>query len=58
MRTLARIEPDSDWPAWCREIAGAPAKLLTRGNAGYLIDKLQAELASPVRSDREEGDAA
>jgi hypothetical protein len=49
VRTLARIDRETDWPARCREIAGVPGHLLTRGGAAILIDKLQAELASPTK---------
>jgi hypothetical protein len=45
VRTLASIDPETDWLARCRDIAGVPARLLTRGGAGYLIDKLRAKLA-------------
>jgi hypothetical protein len=42
---LAELDPDTDWVARCREIAGVPARLLTKGGAGYLINKLRDELA-------------
>jgi hypothetical protein len=45
VRTLARLEPDTDWPARCREISGVPANKLVRGGANILIDKLRGELA-------------
>jgi hypothetical protein len=43
--TLARIDPDTDWSERCRELAGVPARLLSRGGAAILVDKLKAELA-------------
>jgi ERF superfamily len=44
-RTLASIDPDTDWSARARELAGVPPRLLTRAVAGGLIDDLRAELA-------------
>ena len=41
---LEELDPDTDWPARCRELAGVPGNKLSRGTAGYLIDKLEAEL--------------
>jgi hypothetical protein len=43
---LDRAAPDTDWRAWCREQVGVPWKLLTRGGAGLLIDRLQTKLAA------------
>jgi hypothetical protein len=45
VRTLARIDPETDWSNWCHEVAGVPARMLTHGTAAALIDKLRAELA-------------
>jgi hypothetical protein len=45
VRTLKAIDLETDWSERCHEIAGVPARMLTRGGAGYLIDKLRAELA-------------
>jgi hypothetical protein len=44
VRTLARIDRDTDWSQRCRELAGAPARYLTHGGANLLIVKLRAEL--------------
>jgi hypothetical protein len=42
---LQTFDPNVDWPARCRELAGVSGNKLTLGGAGYLIDKLKAELA-------------
>jgi hypothetical protein len=42
---LRQLDPETDWPTRCRELAGAPSNLLTGTMAADLIDRLQAELA-------------
>jgi ERF superfamily len=42
---LAEIEPDTDWVARAREIAGVPGNMLTRAGAVIVIEKLRGELA-------------
>jgi hypothetical protein len=45
IRTLERIEPDTDWAGWCREASGGlPAAQLTRGGVDILIRRLQEKL--------------
>jgi hypothetical protein len=44
VRTLTRIDPDTNWSHRCGELASAPAQYLTHGGANLLIDGLQAEL--------------
>jgi hypothetical protein len=44
LERLTELDPDTDWTAQARELAGVPAQKLTRGGAGYLIDKLRALL--------------
>jgi hypothetical protein len=56
VRTLERIDADTDWKAWCRDEAGVPWRLLTRTGAALLIDRLRAQLAD--RAGGEEGDDA
>jgi hypothetical protein len=42
---LAELDPDTDWRARARELAGAPAKLLTATFAADLIERLEEEHA-------------
>jgi hypothetical protein len=42
---LQELDPGTDWPARCRELAGAPSKLLTGTMAADLIDRLRPEVA-------------
>ena len=44
LRTLAEIDPATDWAVRCREIVGAPWGMATTAMVGMLIEKLQAEL--------------
>ncbi len=44
VRSLKRIDPDTDWAVRCREIAGVPGNMLTRVGADAVIEKLRAEL--------------
>jgi hypothetical protein len=37
---LAELDPETDWPARCRELAGVPGEMLTRGAAGGLVRRL------------------
>jgi hypothetical protein len=37
---LRMLDPETDWSARCREIAGCPFDLLTRAGAAILLDKL------------------
>jgi hypothetical protein len=46
IRTLQEIAPDVDWKQRSGELAGQPARLLTKTGAAILIDKLQGELAA------------
>jgi hypothetical protein len=46
VRTLERIEPETDWWARCKQWSGVPSRMLTKTGAAMLIDKLQAELAA------------
>jgi hypothetical protein len=46
IRTLEGIDPETDWPARCREISGVPSRLLTHSQAVHLIEELQGELAA------------
>jgi hypothetical protein len=41
---LAELEPETDWPARCRELAGVPGEMLTRGAAMGLVRQLEEEL--------------
>jgi hypothetical protein len=49
---LHKRAPDTDWRARCRELAGVPGDMLTRGGAAVLIDELNAEF------ERLDGEAA
>jgi hypothetical protein len=42
---LAELDPGTDWPARCRELAGVPWSMLTRGGADGLIRQLEEQLA-------------
>jgi hypothetical protein len=46
IRTLQGADPDTDWRARAKELAGVPAEMLTRTGAERLIEKLQGELAA------------
>jgi len=45
LRSLQACEPDVDWPAEAKEIAGVEGKKLTRGGAVGLIRQLEQRLA-------------
>jgi hypothetical protein len=51
VRTLAQIEPETDWSMRCRDLTGVQARYLTHGGAALLIDQLQAELQQLVGHD-------
>jgi hypothetical protein len=51
LRTLEGADPETDWRARCRELAGVPWKLLTHSMAVHLIEQLQAELAARAREE-------
>jgi hypothetical protein len=40
---LGELDPDTDWPARCRELVGVPGDMLTRGAAMGLIPRLEEE---------------
>jgi hypothetical protein len=42
---LAELDPDTDWRERAQELAGVPARMLTKGGANLLLDKLRDELA-------------
>lgn len=44
VRTLGRIDPQTDWAARCRQLAGVDWNMTTRTIAAMLIERLQAEL--------------
>jgi hypothetical protein len=52
IRTLQGADPEIDWKARAKDLAGVPAEMLTKTGAEMLIEKLQAELAALV--DRED----
>jgi hypothetical protein len=51
IRTLQGADPDTDWKARARELAGARADMLTRTGAEMLIEKLQGELAARMEDE-------
>jgi hypothetical protein len=51
IRTLEGADPDTDWKARVREMAGIRAELLTKTSAAMLIERLQDELAAIVEED-------
>jgi hypothetical protein len=48
IRTLQGADPDTDWRARAKDLAGVPAEMLTKTGAKMLIEKLQDELAAIV----------
>jgi hypothetical protein len=48
---LRRIEPETDWPSRCREIVGVPAEQMSGARAGFLVEKLQGQLAQLAGGD-------
>jgi hypothetical protein len=44
LRTLAQLDPGTDWPAPCVDIIGMTGKEMTQGYADILIRKLQQHL--------------
>jgi hypothetical protein len=46
IRSLQGAEPRVDWKARSQELAGMPARMLTKTGAEMLIEKLQAELVA------------
>ena len=48
IRTLQGADPDTDWKARAKDLAGVSAEMLTKTGAAMLIEKLQAELAATV----------
>jgi hypothetical protein len=53
IRTLQEVEPDVDWKQRSGELAGQPARLLTKTGAAMLIERLQAELGALMPEDDE-----
>jgi hypothetical protein len=53
IRTLRGADPETDWKARARDMAGVPAEMLTKTSAEMLIDKLRAKLAALVSKDEE-----
>jgi hypothetical protein len=51
IRTLQGADPDTDWRARARELAGMPANMLTRVGGEMLIEKLQGELAARMEGE-------
>ena len=54
IRTLEGADPETDWKARARNIAGVSAEMLTKTGATMLIEKLQAELAATVEGQSSE----
>jgi hypothetical protein len=51
IRTLEGADPDTDWKAHAKTLAGVSAEMLTRTGAEMLIEKLQGELAATIDED-------
>jgi hypothetical protein len=56
LRTLEKLDPDTDWPARCVEIIGVPGRLMTRVYADRLIRRLKQNAGELMR-DTDEPDA-